>query len=180
MSWDALAAIAETIGAAAVVFSMLVLAHQIRESNRISKAEAIRARGERMVDVWWRTAESDRLSALVHHAFFEERPLEELSPSDQSAFHSLARSLMMMWESEYLENRHGALDDEVWDHRVDSIGAMTLKPAYDTIWRDVRPIFIAGFVDEVERVRASLLAASSVGSGRSDSVETDSAGRTPA
>jgi hypothetical protein len=173
LTWDAVAAIAESVGAVAVVFSMLVLAHQIRESNRNAKAEAIRARGERMVDVWWRTAESERLTLLVHHAFFEERPLEELPPADQSAFHALARSLMMMWESEYLENRHGALDDDVWDRRLNSIGSMTLKPAYNRIWNDIRPILTAGFVAEVERVRASLLAASPARTRRSDSVETD-------
>ena len=156
MNWDALGAIAEAVGAAAVVISMLVLAYQIRDSNRVAKAEAIRARGERMVDVWWRVAENERLSSIVSHAFFREEPLDTLPEEERNVFHAVARSLMLMWESEYLENRHGALDDDVWERRVESIAAMTMKPAYGTVWDEVRPILTVEFVQQVEGARQRL------------------------
>ena len=179
MNWDAVAAIAEAVGALAVVISMLVLAHQIREANRIAKAEAIRARGVRMVDVWWRVAENDRLSNIVGHAFFDERPLEELSTPDQNILHALVRSLALMWESEYLENRHGALDDAVWERRVASIASMIRKPAYGAVWNDVRPILTDGFVRQVEDVAAQLLATTPAPAARSGSDGTGYPDRTP-
>lgn len=178
MNWDALGAIAEAVGAAAVVISMLVLAYQIRDSNRVAKAEAIRARGERMVDVWWRVAENERLSSIVSHAFFREEPLDTLPEEERDVFHAVARSLMLMWESEYLENRHGALDDDVWERRVASIAAMTTKPAYSTVWAEVRPILTLEFVEQVEDARKSLAEKPKPAlAERSDSGETDSPDR---
>ncbi|MCG8470046.1 MAG: hypothetical protein MJB57_17865 [Gemmatimonadetes bacterium] len=179
MNWDALGAIAEAVGAAAVVISMLVLAYQIRDSNRVAKAEAIRARGERMVDVWWRVAENERLSSIVSHAFFREEPLETLPEEERDVFHAVARSLMLMWESEYLENRHGALDDDVWERRVNSIASMTLKPAYGTVWAEVRPILTGEFVRQVDGARERLGASTTPAlAERSDSGGADSPDRT--
>jgi len=153
MTWDATAAIAELLGALAVVISILILTRQVRESNRVAKAEAIRARGMRMVDIWFRVAENERLSRAVGAAFFDNQPLEALDIGDQRSMHMVIRSLALLWESEYLENQHGALDDDVWAPRVDSIAAMLEKPAYGAIWTDVQPLLTVGFVKQVERVR---------------------------
>jgi hypothetical protein len=150
MGWDALAAIGELVGALAVVISMLILAHQIRESNRVAKAEAIRARGERMRDIWFRVAESERLSHVTNLAFFDEKPFDELSLEDQRTLQMTIRSVVFVWESEYLENLHGALDDEVWEQRLSSIASMLEKPAYRTIWDQLKPILTVGFVRQLE------------------------------
>lgn len=159
MNWEALGAVAELLGAAAVVVSMLFLAQQIRESNRVAKAEAIRARGERMVDIWFRVAESPALSEATNAAFFDEAPLPTLPLDQQRRFHMIMRPLCFLWESEYMEHVHGALDEAVWDRRLNSIAAMLQKPAYGAVWSDVRGLLTTGFVREVEAARAAISAA---------------------
>jgi hypothetical protein len=165
MNWDAVAAIAELAGALAVVVSMLILAYQIRESNRVSKAEAIRARGERMVDLWFRVAESERLSSAAGPAIFENKSMEDLPLEGQRIMHMVVRSLTLVWESEYLENVHGALDDAIWARRLGSIAALLEKPVYSTVWADVRSLLTDDFVGQVEEVRRSLLKGAEQGSG---------------
>ena len=156
MNWDAVSAIAELGGALAVVVSMLILAYQIRESNRVSKAEAIRARGERMVDIWFRVAESERLSSAAGPAIFENKAMEDLPLEGQRIMHMVVRSLTLLWESEYLENVHGALDDPIWARRLGSIAALLQKPVYSTVWSDVRDLLTDDFVGQVEEARRSL------------------------
>jgi hypothetical protein len=152
VNWNAVGAIAELGGALAVVVSMLILAQQIRESNRVAKAEAIRARGERMVDIWFRVAESERLSAATGPALFENKPLADLTIDGQRTMHMVVRSLALLWESEYLENVHGALDDDVWARRLSSIAGLLEKPAYASVWSDVRELLTDDFVRQVEAV----------------------------
>ena len=42
MNWDAVGAIAEFAGAVAVIITLIYLSYQLRQSNKIAKAEAIR------------------------------------------------------------------------------------------------------------------------------------------
>jgi hypothetical protein len=51
MDWSALSAIGELVGAAAVVASLLYVGQQVRQSNRIARAEAFRAVQTRMADL---------------------------------------------------------------------------------------------------------------------------------
>ncbi len=169
MDWDAIGAVAELLGVAAVAVSMLILAFQIRESNRVAKAEAIRARGERMVDVWFRLAESDRIAATMDSAFFEEKALTEMSTESQRTFYFLVRALALLWESDYLEYRHGGLGDQVWRRRLDSIAAiLERKPAYASIWSDINPILTREFVHQVEQTRKGIQTSALQGQGDSD------------
>ena len=103
MNWEAIGAVGEVGGAIAVVATLAYLARQIREANRVTKAEAIRARGERMVDVWFRVAENDRLFSAVGEAYFDEKPFEELSTEDRRALQLMLTGLTAVWESEYRE-----------------------------------------------------------------------------
>ncbi|MFT5433511.1 MAG: hypothetical protein ACI9OJ_004217 [Myxococcota bacterium] len=159
MNWDAIGAVSELSGVVAVVVSMLILAFQIRESNRVAKAEAIRARGERMVDVWFRVAESDRIATAIDAAFFEEKSLTEMTTEAQRTLYAVVRALALLWESEYLEHRHGGLDDQVWHARLGTISMiLEKKPAYDAIWSDVTPILTREFTRQIEQTRAGIQA----------------------
>lgn len=156
MNWEALGALAEAFGAIAVVVSLLVLAKQVRESNRVARGETIRARGERMVDIWFRCVENPRLFDVVQTAFFDETEPEALSTEDRRAIHMVVRALVHLWESEYIENRDGELDDEVWARRARAIAGMVdTKPAYRAEWDSLGPLLTAGFVEEIEKLRQS-------------------------
>lgn len=163
MSWEAIGALAELFGALAVVVSLLVLARQIRESNRVARGEAIRARGERMVDIWLRVAENPTLGRLTRDAFFAEMPLDSFAAEDRQTWHMVVRALVHLWESEYIENRDGEFDDDVWRRRVRTIAGMVeTKPAYRAIWEELQPILTDGFVAEIERARAEIRATDAV------------------
>lgn len=151
MNWEAIGAMAEVGGAIAVVATLAYLAKQIREANRVTKAEAIRSRAAMMVDGWFRVVEDDRLFSATKAAYFDGRTLSEMNETDEVAFRMLIRGLTARWESEYLENHHDVLDDEVWSRRLETIGAMLERPAYREAWDEVRPALTTEFVAIVER-----------------------------
>ena len=154
MNWEAVGALAEAFGAIAVVVSLLVLAKQVRESNRVARGETIRARGERMVDIWFRVVENPRLFHVTQKAFFDEVPPESLSAEDRNALHMVLRALVHLWESEYIENRDGELDGKVWARRARTIASMIdTKPAYGASWDELRPILTDEFFAEIEALR---------------------------
>ena len=155
MNWDAIGALGEVGGAIAVVATLAYLARQIREANRVMKAEAARARGERMVNMWFRVAESDRLFSAVGDAYFDEKPFEALSAEDRRALQMMLRGLTAVWESEYLENCLGVLDDQVWGRRLQAIAAMLEeKPSYYQAWLEIRSTLTEEFVAVVDNARA--------------------------
>ena len=154
MNWDAIAAVGEVGGAVAVVATLLYLSRQIRESSKVSRAEAVRSRGERMLDSWFRVAENERLFSAIQAAYFEGKPFDDLSDDDQLAMRMMLRGLTARWESEYFENRHGVLDDAVWERRLATIAAMVRQPAYHQCWVEIRPALTAEFVESVEQLIA--------------------------
>lgn len=113
-----------------------------------------------MVDAWFRIAESPTLSEVTDAAFFDEAPLDSLPLDQQRRFHMVVRPVCFLWESEYMEHLDGALDEAIWARRLSSIAAMLEKPAYATVWRDVRGWLTEGFVAEVEAARRAQSAGS--------------------
>ena len=97
MNWDAISAIGELIGAAAVVISLIYLATQIRQNTRqiASNIEATQlAAFERNIESGNRTREL----MLVHPELIElymrgRKSYLNLSPQDKSSFALLIRNI---------------------------------------------------------------------------------------
>jgi hypothetical protein len=109
MSFDELVAIAEMIAAIAVVISLLYLAAQVRQSNKLARAQT----RERMIS---------QASDEVYKGFVDDpsifRSLYKSEPLSEEEWIRLSGWLlaaMRQREYEYFQMRDGNIEKEVWE-----------------------------------------------------------------
>ena len=111
MNWDALGAVAELIGAAGVVASLLYLAVQVRTSNRASAVEA-KFESTRLLN--------DFMDLLIHNPELDQlmvqarKSLDCLSPDQYSRFSNMSLKAFWFFSAGYFQFRQGTLAESDW------------------------------------------------------------------
>jgi hypothetical protein len=108
MNWDAISAVAELSGAAAVVISLVYLAVQIRQSARISAAEAFKG----IIDG---NNEHFRFMFSPENAPILARGLEDydgLSPTERMGFESLMAGVLNQVEASFITLQAQMMSEE--------------------------------------------------------------------
>ena len=146
MNWDAISAIGELIGAAAVVISLIYLATQIRQNTRqiASNIEATQlAAFERNIESGNRTREL----MLVHPELIElymrgRKSYLNLIPQDRSRFALLVRNIFSETQGAYMRQSLVKHDPEGFDGLakvVDSLisarGVQEFLQSFEPDWR---------------------------------------------
>lgn len=146
LNWTALGAIAELLGAIAVVTSLLYVAAQVRESTRQARRDATRDLATRISDISLAVATNPELGELLVKGGADPT---QLSSADQARFRGLMNSLFRAMEQQFLLRREGALDDESWaavEHIVHDFVAL---PGARTYFMDRGGWYTASFLDYV-------------------------------
>ena len=147
MNWEAIGAIGEIIGAAAVVGSLVYLAVQIRHNSQLLK----------------RTATADTVSALRDFSALmlahSELPLiyqkgvegmENLNMEEWGQFVLLVFNFMKAMEDLHYQHINGAMDPEVWSG-WESLGrGYITSPGFQEYWAERRSIFGPRFQEWVD------------------------------
>ena len=142
MNWDAISAVAELLGAIAVVATLIYLSREVRENTasvkRATTHDALRsvadfnqfvASDPVLVDLFWRgTADPD-----------------SLSPEEWQRFVSVASTLIRKFELLYLDHASGALANEIWEAQANNIRTWMVRPGVvrwmDELGAHVHPSF---------------------------------------
>jgi hypothetical protein len=107
MNWDAIGAIGEVIGAIAVVATLIYLAIQIRQNNKLLRSESRQALVGN--DVTSLTANIQNSAVFAKYASGQKlRPEDQLSISFMFALDLRNR------EFEYFQYQNGLLDEQTW------------------------------------------------------------------
>jgi len=149
VNWEAVGALGEIIGAAAVVVSLIYLASQIRAQNREARAAAVhqvmheysemisRLHEPEMADVWVR----------AHEDF------GSLSPPERLRFVVYMMVAMRTFEDAYFQWREARLEDDVWRSLLAPLCDLKSTEAFARFWQlrrhQVRPEF-ADYLDRLE------------------------------
>jgi hypothetical protein len=146
MNWDAIGAIGETIGAAAVVISLLYLAVQIRDQNKQSRLSALHDMSRELRDVTAMFANEDMTDIFVraNHSY------DDITEAESVRLIILVTNMFRAWEDAFLENRDGHLDGSVWEALSrDYIGPMG-APSIQHIWKLRKQNYDPEFRDYVD------------------------------
>jgi len=84
VDWNAVGALGEVLGAVAVVLTLAYLAKQVRQSNRIAKAEAFRSGRVRMADLLARWADDEEWCELFIRIRFMGLRRDDLTPRERA------------------------------------------------------------------------------------------------
>lgn len=111
MNWDAVAAVAELLGAAGVIASLLYLAVQVRQNTRQTRLAAQQATVQEL-GVALRAQAQDREWAELLSRGLDD--IENLDKVERIQFLSHVGSILRLYESAYLHFKEGTLDSRFW------------------------------------------------------------------
>jgi hypothetical protein len=112
VNWEALGAIAELLGALAVVASLLYLAAQVRQNTRQARLAAHQATVHELGHALRAQAQDREWAALLSRAV---QGLDGLDRVERLQFLSHVGSIFRLYESAYLHYREGVLDPRFWN-----------------------------------------------------------------
>jgi hypothetical protein len=149
MDWDAVGALAEAIGAIAVLATLVYLGIQTRDNVRVQKARAIWDAQQSFVEVNELLGDGGVVSNLVYRA---AAGADEFSEYEQYLLHRFVRGWFQRLEAQFALYRAGILDEEVWNLRRSYAKAMLGNPVLRTSWEldKGNSMFTAAFVDSIE------------------------------
>ena len=125
MNWDAIGALAELVGAAGVIVSLVYLAGQIRQSTRSSRAATFHAVAAEASHLY-RTIAGDSESARIFRQGMREP--ESLTEDDLVRFSAMLSSAFRGLENMFVQYRQGTIDEESWQAWRRSLVQMFEQP----------------------------------------------------
>ena len=148
MSWEAIGAVGEAVGALAVILTLFYVARQIQHGT----TSVVASNHEAMIS----SLRSMRHAIALDPTFADlvirgETAHEELSATDARRFEEFAVSQFEIWEQAHLNYEHGTLDDTVWIG-WDGFGREKLTTAgHRSVWSKRRTEFYEPFRDYLDR-----------------------------
>ena len=153
MNWDAIGALAETLGAIGVIASVLYLAYEVRSNTKTIRAEAsTRAQMEwSKVNFAW-SEHKDRDS--MARVFDPSMSWSDFSESDRIALTFTLRSFAQQVEAQYFQYEANILHEEVWNAHLTGFAALMSYPAAAEWWLGEKemPIYTKSFLARVAQV----------------------------
>lgn len=152
MNWDALAAIAELLGAAGVIASLLYLAVQVRQNTRQTRLAAQQATVQEL-GVALRAQAQDREWAELLSRGLEA--IDNLDKVERVQFLSHVGSILRLYESAYLHFQEGTLDPRFWHGFERAITDVIGYPGIQAAFALRRHHVNEEFAEHLDRLAAS-------------------------
>lgn len=130
MDWQAVAAIAEIIGTAAVVVSIIYLATQVRLQSRESRIASVHELAESFRNSI-ASFQDPQLAALFARAKDDFLSLPE---AERLQFISMVQGLFRVWEDAYHQHQQQRLNDEMWNSMVVQFSGYLSLPGVRSVW----------------------------------------------
>lgn len=148
MDWQVWQAVAEIVGAVAVVVSLLYLAAQVRHNTRSVQAAA----NQELLNTYQNTI--DFASQSPFGARLLQGVLsgdwEGFSPEEQTVGRQVWVGICRMFEHAHLQNRAGLLPDQTWRGWEKQLALSSALPGFKLAWPGCRMMLNPEFVTYVE------------------------------
>ena len=145
MDWEAVSAVAESVGAIATVAMLVYLAIQIRHNSASLKSSAFHQANTLMVETL--VTERD----LVE---LGQKDWEECSRAEQAMLVNIMARRFTLYETMFYQHRDGGLESELWNSREFQIKYFANSPAGKAFWEERRIFFAESFRSHVDKLAA--------------------------
>jgi len=156
MNWEAIGALGEIVGAAAVVVSIVYLSVQIKSNTRAMKASA----GFDATHSWATTNEQvmlfpDEMLVSIPRVLDPDESLENFSAAEQTRIRLMFRSLFQKLEGQYQLWKYGHLEPDIWQARRTWARGAIDTPVVRAWWEveRTRSVFTDEFIHAIESAK---------------------------
>ncbi len=143
MNWDAISAVAETVGTIVVVITLLYLSVQIRVANKQREIEALRHTYDGINRVFELLCESTEKASIVQRG---RESLDKLTDEERMVFEFMHIRILNSVESWYMQLMETSPPGEYRDQELENIGDFVKYilnyPGAQEIWGMVRHTFV--------------------------------------
>ncbi len=144
MNWDAVGAIAEIIGAVAVVATLLYLAVQIRQANRQDLLGSFQHLHDTVNSFCRMISESEHLAGIIGRG---RESYDDLSDEDRMRFDHVHFQLLNIIESHLFQSRQAGTDAHYRDWAMQNLAEIARAyfefPGTIVFWKSAEPFFDA-------------------------------------
>jgi hypothetical protein len=144
MNWEALGAIGETIGAVAVILTLVYLALQIRQNSRSLRLAAAHGWKSDTQDLRLTVAKDPEMTRILREGVQDASSLDE---NDRVRFSMTLAAIFDHGQFAFERREEGLLD---WDAQERFIRTYLAQPGTQEWWKSGRAIFNDSFVKYVE------------------------------
>ena len=131
MSWEAISTIAESIGAIAVVASLLFVGWQLIQNTEAVKTSNAQSRVEMYFNIVSHISGTRDVAKIYHQGLFYPDDLDDL---DHVRFVGLLSGLFRYYETSYIQFRNGKLEPEFWDTLEIQLASVAATPGFEKWW----------------------------------------------
>ena len=151
MNWDAIGSVAELLGAAGVIVSLLYLSYQIRMNTKTVKAEATQTTYTGWSEFNYDLSKHPN-AIVIDRMFQPDSHWDEFSAEEKIKLGWVCRSIVERFEAEFSLYEAGILKSEVWEKHRMYCGSFVNLPAVSTWWESEKeqPICSESFIDEID------------------------------
>ena len=151
MNWDAIGAIAESVGALGVILSLIYLSTQVKQNTAMMKRESSRETSSRLQAMVSQQMALE-VAEPVAKVHYEDTPLSKLSYAEQIQLDGHLHSHFAHIQDNYDDFKQGIISSEKWEPNISMI-KINLKPqAAKEWWRGNKYNFTSEFQSLVEKL----------------------------
>ena len=149
MNWDAVGAVAELLGAIAVIATLAYLALQVKHATSVARAVARQTAAQLNIDTIGSSLDSQILSSASRKATAGE----ELSSDELSNYLRWVWMRMRVVENTFYHYQEGLIEVDYWEsHKQYIVAHLGPDSVARVHWSRVASAYTENFVDEVEQV----------------------------
>jgi hypothetical protein len=104
------------LGNGGIIISIIFLAYQISEANRVSSAQAYQARAQMGAEITWTLADSDHIGPIMQKVYGGSFPdidaVDKLNPDEQFRLLMFERAAITLYENNLYQCEQGFLEPE--------------------------------------------------------------------
>jgi hypothetical protein len=140
VNWDAIGAVAEILGAVAVLATLFYFAIQIGHLKKQNESDALDHVIDALNDFAGRIAESDSLASIIHQGRVS---YESLSEEEKIRFDSIHMFLLNVLESWYLQEQQleRVMEGKGIENIINNITYFCDYPGFREFWDHAKPVY---------------------------------------
>jgi hypothetical protein len=147
VNWDAVGAVGEILGAAAVIISLVYVGHQVKHNTSAIRSAAANDASVSM-QAWYLQMGGNRQAGdMWFNAMTSPEPLPT---NDEFQFLMMMHAALLGMQNSFLLSREGTIDPEFREAITMAIVAVKDLPGMDRYWRQRREFFHSGFAEYVD------------------------------
>jgi hypothetical protein len=147
VNWEAIGAVSETIGAIAVIITLVYLAIQIRQNTSTLKSGATQGAHDQSSQLYETLASDPDLGEIFARGL--EAP-DTLDQRETARFFAVLMSASFKLQNWYLQTRSGAIDEELFESWIKVTRQLSGLPGFRRFWSQRGHLFFPEFSKYLE------------------------------